>query len=546
VSLLNRITQAFKREPQNASVPTITLDQVPNDLYPLAEWSYLDGEKFPGGFGPTQFQIVDYWTLRSRSAQLFNENLYARGLIRRLITSIINTGLTLEAEPNARILGMSEDELDEYSENIEDLYSLWADSPELCDYQGRQSFGQLQQTAKMEAMICGDVLCVRRQSSKYNLPMVQIISGNLVQTPFGDPRARDLRIVDGVELDDRGRHVAFWVVQEDGGYERIAATGARTGRKRAWLLYGSDKRHGEVRGQPLLSLILQSLKEIDRYRDSVQRKAVINSMLAVFIKKNEDKQGSRPMTGGAIRRDTAVVNDTDGKTDRFKQLKQQPGMVIETLQHGEEPHGFNSAGIDLSFGPFEDAMIHTIAWTNEIPPEILKLSFNSNYSASQAATNQFKIYQKKERGAFGTQFCQPYYIEWKISECLNGNIDNAEFLNVWRNKNARTIKIYYAWLQSEWTGPIVMSTDLLKQARGYVEMINNALITRSKAVAEMTGMKYSRVVRRLRRENAQMQQAQEPLQVEQSQGNVGEGGEQMTLAKLEESIRIVLEDYHDA
>jgi hypothetical protein len=55
----------------------------------------LTGDKFAGGFGATKVFTPDYWTLRQRSEQLFHENLYARGLIRRLVTNEINTGLTL-------------------------------------------------------------------------------------------------------------------------------------------------------------------------------------------------------------------------------------------------------------------------------------------------------------------------------------------------------------------------------------------------------------------------------------------------------------------
>ncbi len=73
--------------------------------------SNFDGDKFPGGFGPTQLFTADYWTLRERSSQLFTENLYARGLIRRLITNEINTGLTPEATPDEQIIGVAEDSL---------------------------------------------------------------------------------------------------------------------------------------------------------------------------------------------------------------------------------------------------------------------------------------------------------------------------------------------------------------------------------------------------------------------------------------------------
>ena len=45
-----------------------------------------NGSKYEGSFGSlTDFTFVDYWTLRKRSLRLFRENLYAKGIIRRLL-----------------------------------------------------------------------------------------------------------------------------------------------------------------------------------------------------------------------------------------------------------------------------------------------------------------------------------------------------------------------------------------------------------------------------------------------------------------------------
>ena len=50
---------------------------------PSPQLSNFDGNKFYGGFGPSQVFVTNYWELRAKSNQLFKENLYARGLIRR-------------------------------------------------------------------------------------------------------------------------------------------------------------------------------------------------------------------------------------------------------------------------------------------------------------------------------------------------------------------------------------------------------------------------------------------------------------------------------
>jgi predicted DNA-binding transcriptional regulator len=90
---------------------------------------------FRVAFGYTELLITDYWTLRARSADLFQRNIYARGLIRRLVTNEINVGLHLEATPEEAILGKKEDELADWSEEVENRFRLWCDNPAICDQQ---------------------------------------------------------------------------------------------------------------------------------------------------------------------------------------------------------------------------------------------------------------------------------------------------------------------------------------------------------------------------------------------------------------------------
>lgn len=483
-----------------------------------ANWveSWNDGSKFPGGFGPTKILTTDYWTLRKRSAQLFKTNLYARGIIRRLITNEVNVGLHLESTPEEQILGYQEDELSAWSENVENRFTIWARNPRLCDHRERQTFGQLQATVRREALISGDVLVVLRQDRRTRLPRIQVIDGAAVQSPRERPRLpRGHRIEHGVELDPEGRHVAFWVTQRSTDSlelrsQRLPAWGS-SGRRIAWLVYGTDNRVDDVRGEPLLSLVLQSLREIDRYRDSVQRKAVVNSMLAMFIRKSEEKPGTMPITGGAVRRTTEVTRDTaDGAPRRFNVAEQLPGAIIDELQHGEEPVAFPSHGTDERFGDFEEAIIQSVAWGNEIPPEILRLSFTNNYSASQAAINEYKTYLNRIRTEFGATFCEPVYQDWLLSESLSGRVSAPGLLEAWRDP--LRYDALGAWMSSEWAGQIKPAVDLSKLVRGYREMVEEGFITRDRAARELTGTKYSKNVQRLRIENEQLAEARASIE----------------------------------
>jgi capsid protein len=491
------------------AAPTVSL----TDLDPY-RYVIETGSKFPGGYGPTTLLWTDYWTLRARSSELFETNLYARGLIRRLVTNEINVGLHLEATPMESVLGYKEDELAEWSENVENRFEIWGDNAYLCDHNERQCWGALQQEARREALIAGDVLCVLRWDQRTKLPRLQLVNGAKVQTPWGYRHSvgDSTRIIHGVEIDDQGRHVGYWIQQDDGTFKRLPAFGEKSGKRIAWLLYGCDKRMDDVRGKPLLSLVLQSLKEIDRYRDSVQRKAVINSMLAVWFKKGKPGLASKPLTtgGGAQRRmvDTSVVGG-DAKPRTYKASDQIPGIVIEELNEGEEPVAFPNTGTDERFSVFEAAVLGGVALGNEMPPEIYRLTFSNNYSASQAAINEFKAYLNKSRTTFGKSLCEPIYQEWLVSEVLAQRIEAPGLLDAWRDWNL--YDKLGAWFSCDWSGAIKPAVDLSKLVGGYERLLDRGLITYDRAARELTGTKFSKNVRKLRREVLQLVEALKPM-----------------------------------
>lgn len=481
--------------------------------------SWDDGEKFFGGFGATQLLTLDYWTLRARSAQLFEVNHYARGIIRTLTTNLVNTGLHLEATPEEDVLGLDEGSLDDWTDDVETRFALWGKEPRLCDHREQFSFGALQQIAFREALLEGDVLVVLRQRPETGIPRVQLVPGSAVQTPIeAKPRGKN-RIEHGVELDERGRHVAFWVRDEEGRFERLPAYGANTGRRMAWLVYATDKRHDQVRGKPFLSLVLQSLREIDRYRDSAQRKATNNATLTMIVEKGEHAIGSRPITGGvggARRVDASQAPGAGPDSPRvFNAARMLPGTVIDELQVGETVKPFPTTGTDERFSDFERAIIQSIAWTCDIPPEILLKSFNNNYSASQAAINEFKNTLDAGRMSWGEQFCQPIYSDWLLSSVLARKVEAAGLFDAWRSGDLDTVA---AWTNSDWTGHVKPSVDVVKMGNGQEKLLSLGLTTFDRASRETTGTKFSTNVKKQLRERRQLAELQAVL------GNLSEGG----------------------
>ena len=511
----------------------------------------LNGDKFLGGFGQTHWLLPDYWTLRLRSKQMFSTNIYGRGIIGRFVTNVINTGLMLEAIPEQSTIGWTDEQIEKWSETTENRFGLWGSNKKLCDFKEEKTFGGLQAAAYLEALISGDVLVTLRQGKDTGLPLVKLVSGSLVR----DPSLKDMKkrnIKHGVERDKNGKHIGFWVEQEDGTYKRIAAYDSN-GRRIAWLKYGTDKMMDDVRGEPLLSIVLQSLKEIDRYRDSAQRKAVVNSLVAFFIEREGDDAPSFPFTGGAQHNTKIKVKDSDCSARTIKTSNAGAGQVWEGLKKGEKPKLLGGQGTDVNFHVFEDAIISAISWCYGIPPEIIKLSFTNNYSASQAALNEFKIWLNFKRKIMGDDFCSPIYEEWCISEALNGTFAAPGFLESWRDKSR--FYEYTAWIQSDWIGAIKPTTDILKLVKGYKMAIAEGLITRDQATKELTGRKYSKTVKKLFQENKALARANQPF-LEAAESSLESGGNDVgntkvltheeAAALLDDSIESRVEEIIDA
>jgi lambda family phage portal protein len=494
----------------NEGVPTTDVTALGPYNYDV-QYKWNSGEKFAGGAGPINLLITDYWALRARSAELFQTNGYFRGIVRRLVTNEIGTGLSLECAPDEAILGVEEDSLSPWSEDVENRFKQWADDPWLCDVSEQNTFGAIQATARQEAIVGGDVLVQLVQFQGTRLPRIKLTSGAKVQSPVGRyEMPNGNRIVYGVELDANDRQVAYWVTQPDGSSKRVAAVGTKTGRRLAWLVYGSDKRLDDVRGQPLLGIVIQSLKEIDRYRDSVQRKAVVNSTIATYVTKSQNMPGTQPLTGGAVRKGVDTGRgEVDARPRAFRAAEFIPGLQIDELQMGEDIKAFPSNGTDERFGGFEEAIVAGVAWWLQIPPEILTLSFNSNYSASQAALNEFRQYLKTASDTFGVVFCQPIYTDWLLSMALIEKVVAPDMVASW--KDSGRYDVFAAWAGHEWIASMKPALKMTDEIAGYAAQIDQGMMTRARATRESNGGKFSKVVKQLRLENEALAEAKKPL-----------------------------------
>lgn len=474
---------------------------------PPYSFGYETGERFFGGLGAIDFNTIDYWTLRQRSDNAYRQSIYGLSIIRRLVTSIIVDGLKPEASPYEAILGdvlgkTSEEWSENWCEDVETRFTLWANDPCSCDATEQQTFGALQELAFREALVGGD--CLVTLQIWGNSPKIRIFPGRAVQSPGKVSTQKGNRIEHGVELDPQGRHVAYWVRQQDNTFKRLPAWGEKSGRRLAFLLYGNDRRVDEVRGMPLLAIILQSLHDLDKYRASMQRKALVASMVALWVERTQDKlPGSSlaNMATGAQRVGATTAAAPTTEPRNFNIAEMIPGAIVEDLGIGETMHAFSSNGVTDSYADFEMACIRSMAYVMEIPPEILVLSFDKSFAASKAANNEFAVFVSKKRQGFANTFNGPIYQEWLLNEVLLNRVKAPGLIEAYRSNNSLILN---AWTAVDFVGAIKPHVDPNKDLAAIETQLRLGLITYARACRQINGMKWSRVIKTLARERAQM------------------------------------------
>lgn len=490
----------------------------------------FDGERSPGGLGAVPIMSFDYWTLRARSVEAYTKNLFAHGTINRIVTAIIGTGLGVESQPERAYTGMTKEQSQAWSDQVETLWRLWGSLPQMCDHLGELTLSQLERAIMLIALLSGDVLIVPTQDKRTGMPKLRIFPGERVRTPLFDHGSlpEGHRIMHGVETDKAGKVVAYYVEKISTqpwldlrlGYERIPAFDSN-GRPLAWLQFATSKRWDQVRGLPLLAMSLQSFKQLDSYRNNVQLKAALAATLALVVTRDVDAKGpgTNPLANIGAKSGfaknvgdfTQKPPDTAGaETTLLNTLRAFPGIMVEGLAPGEDIKSFNSnAAADENLGDHEAAILSGIGFGYSVPPEVLRMTFGSNYSASRAAEVNFKVYVDQERSAFGDTLLKPLYREFLMC-CALRRLVKADGMLESVGKPERWF-VYAAWVHCELSGAVKPDVDPLKLVNAYSVMVAKGWITNQMVTKQLGNGRFDKNVEELARENLSLAEANKPL-----------------------------------
>jgi len=455
-----------------------------SNFYQSSGWSganmiAFDGEQTPFELGTPLDFYNDYYSMRKRAWEAFLKTDVVQNAIHKYVLWVVGAGLKLQSDPVSDILkDVSEEESKQFITDVEANFRLYAKSKR-STYNGETNLHALAAEATKNAIISGDVLCIKRISGG-NLT-TDIIDGCYVQTPIGtnyltDAKNRGNIIVDGVEIDNKGSHVAYYVYDGFLKYIRVDAYGVRSGKRMAWLYYGRKHKLNDTRGMSLLSAVLETADKINRYKDATIGSAEENNKIPYTIEHNQFSDGEDPMINQLVQsfqknRGTAPeTNSIDGDALASKVAlstsKTTYNMPVgSTLKR-------NTNEVDPQFKDFILINIDIVYATIGIPGEVALDKFGGSYSSSRAALKSWEYTMMIGRiNLLTDQFYKPVYDLWLDVNVLKNNINAPGYLIALQQKDYIKLEAYR---NCRFIGMGVPHIDPLKEVKAEREKLGKA------------------------------------------------------------------------
>jgi capsid protein len=438
-------------------------------------WSLqvYDGEKSLGNAGPIVERIPDQQALRIRGWEAYLTNETVQAVVNKCVKWIVGRGLKLQCLINVDVLEsegikLTSEEAQKISDLIESRFGIYSDS-KMSSYTGMKCLNLDEGTAYKNIANGGDVLVVLRY--KKGQVKYELIDGQHVRSPQGgtdfNPQVLENgnRIMNGVEMNTQGEHVAYHVQTANLNWQRIPAKNNTTGLTTAYLVGGLEYRLDYSRTFPLFSGLFEIVKTLERYSDATLLSAEEQNKIAYQITSELNSTGETPFKKGIATAMSLSGNDGTIPVDQqfiamqdkvFASTNKQAihnvqGSKIEPLQKSES---------ELYFKDFRGEFFEMICAAVNAPPNIIRSKYDTSYSSARASIKDWEHTLIVDRYKFSWQFRKPIYEYWLHMQVLTNKVNLPEYLTAVAKNNEM---ILAAYRNAEWIGDNVPHIDPVKE-----------------------------------------------------------------------------------
>lgn len=436
---------------ENKQVPTAQNDNpgVSYGRYNTLFSVGYDGGKNFGEIGPIKNYKPEYAILRIRSWQAFLESEIAQTVLSKFGTWVIGKGLKPQSEPSDIVLKSEGITLDihEFSKLAEARFGVFRKS-KTTDYGGMKSLDKMANIAYKNSIIGGDVLVILRYEDNVTL---QLIDGAHIQSPdYGSENFPKLLengncLINGVEIDPKGKHIRYYVRNDNNKFVTIEARSSETDLQIAFMVYGLEFRLENVRGLPLIAAMLETLKKLERYKEATVGSAEERQKIVLSIEHDAQSTGENPfqkrLSGAFDSSEQADLPKDINGVELANTVSATTNKQTVNLPNGAKLNTVDSKN-ELYFKDFYTVNYDLLCGTIMIPPNVAMSKYDSNFSASRAALKDWEHTLNVKRHDFTEQFYQPIYNFWLDIEILRNKINAPGYLKARINKDNFVLDTY--------------------------------------------------------------------------------------------------------
>lgn len=264
--------------------------------------------------------------LRATARDLVRNSPHANRAVRVLSTHIAGTGV----RPRAKVVGMQKDAAEAISRISRDQWDRFVEN---CDPEGQMDFYGQQRLVARATAEGGEALRIWVPYAEDGRLFwrCQVVEGDLLDHQKNEMLANGGRIVQGVEFDQMGRRVAYWMHEWHPG-ERYLAGGFHFDVKRVPAEFVDHVyeilRPGQVRGVSWLAPAATILRDVDDLAEAEVVRKKLEACISMVVHNSADDQ-----IGGAPMASLSEAKGSDGaalKTSAGDPIERmQPGMIFE-------------------------------------------------------------------------------------------------------------------------------------------------------------------------------------------------------------------------
>ncbi len=375
--------------------------------------------------------------LRERARDLVRNNPYAKNAIDVITSNTIGTGII----PRPRLEG-------DAAKKVMESWNSWAGT-KTCDFDGRLTFYGMQALVMRTIAESGEVLILKRTvNDKKNPLRLQVLEPDFIDTSKNfDSLETKGYTIDGIEFDQQGKRVAYWLYDRHPGDNGIGnATSKRVPADSILHIYSVD-RPGQVRGVPFGASAFLRLHDFDEYEDAQLVKQKIAACFAVFV---QDASAD------------AIGSGSGSSTDNLPE-KVEPG-IIEKLPAGKTI-AFASPPAAEGYGEYSRKILQAIAAGYGVTYEALTGDLsNVNFSSGRMGWLEFHRRVAHWQYNIIIPFLDEIWSWFSSSMELTGNKTSDVFV--------------------DWTPPRREMIDPVKETNAISLAIRNGLTSWQEAVRE--------------------------------------------------------------